>query len=42
MPKQYPKDQHDRSVRMVLDRLDQYLSLYAACQALAPKLNIWR
>ena len=34
MPKRYPKDQRDRAVRMVLDRLDEYPSLYAACGAI--------
>jgi len=40
MPKQYPKDQRDRAVRMVLDRLDDYPSLYSACESIAPKLGI--
>jgi transposase len=40
MPKRYPKDQRDRAVRMVLDRLDEYPSLYAACGAIAPKLGV--
>lgn len=40
MPKQYPKDQCDRAVRMVLDRLDDYPSLYSACESIAPKLGI--
>ena len=31
MPKGYPKDQGDHVVRMDLDRLDEYQSLYAAC-----------
>ena len=40
MPKQYPKDQKDRAVRMLLDRLDEYPSMYAACNAIGPKLGI--
>jgi len=40
VPKRYPKDQRDRAVRMVLDRLDEYPSLYAACEAIAPKLGV--
>jgi len=40
MPKQYPKEQRDRAVRMLLDRLDDYPSMYAACNAIAPKLGI--
>jgi transposase-like protein len=39
-PKQYPKEQHDRAVRMLLDRLDDYPSMYTACNAIAPKLGI--
>lgn len=40
VPKQYPKEQRDRAVRMVLDRLDEYRSLYAACNAIGPKVGI--
>lgn len=40
MPKRYPKDQRDRAVRMVLGRLDEYPSLYAACESIAPKLGV--
>ena len=40
MPKQYPKEQKDRAVRMLLDRLDDYPSMYAACNAIGPKLGI--
>ena len=40
MPKRYPKDQRHRAVRMVLDRLDEYPSLYAAREAIAPKLGV--
>ena len=40
MPKQYPKEPSDRAVRMLLDRLDDYPSMYAACNAIAPKLGV--
>ncbi len=40
MPKRYPEDQRDRAVRMVLDRLGEYDSGYAACSAIGPMLNI--
>ncbi len=40
MPKKYPAEVHDRAVRMAFDRLDDYPSIWAACKALASKLNI--
>jgi transposase len=40
MPKKHPSVVRDRSVRMVLDRLENYSSLSAACRDLAPKLNV--
>jgi transposase len=40
MPKQYPKEQRERAVRMMLDRLPEYPSPWAAAQALAPKLGV--
>ncbi len=40
IPKQYPKEQRERAVRMLLDRLADYLAMYAACNAIAPKLGI--
>ncbi len=40
MPKKYPVEVRDRAVRMVLDRLSEYPSVYAACKALAPKLDV--
>ena len=40
MPKRYPPEQRERAVKMVLDHLDVYRSLYAACQAIGPKLGI--
>ncbi len=35
MPKKYPSEQRARAVRMVMDCLDEYLSPWAAAQALA-------
>ena len=40
MPKKYPDEVRERVVRMALDRLNEYPTPYAACQALAPKLNV--
>ena len=40
MPKQYPKDQRARAVRMVLDHLDECESPYLASKAIAPKVGI--
>jgi transposase-like protein len=40
MPKKFPVEVHDRAVRMVLDRLTDYPTVFAACTALAPKLNV--
>ncbi|MGI8722944.1 MAG: IS3 family transposase [Geodermatophilaceae bacterium] len=40
MPKRYPSDQRERSVRMVMDRLEEYPSPWAAAQALGPKLGV--
>jgi len=40
MPKRYPSDQRERAVRMVLDRLEEYPSPWAAAQALGPKLGV--
>ena len=40
MPKQYPSEVRERAVRMVLDRLDGYPSVWAACQDIAPKLDV--
>ncbi|MHA7277927.1 transposase [Arthrobacter sp. Hz1] len=42
MPKRYPQDQSQRAVRMVLDHLIEYDSVFAACSAIGPKLNIGR
>ena len=40
MPKQYPSEQRERVTRMVLDRLEEYPSAWAAAQALGPKLGV--
>ena len=40
MPKRYPGEVRERAVRMVLARLGDYRSVWAACQDLAPKLDI--
>lgn len=40
MPKRYPTEQRERAVKMVLDHLDEYRSVHAACQAIGPKLGI--
>jgi len=40
MPKKYPSDQRDRALRMVLERLGEYPSPWAAAQALGPKLGV--
>lgn len=40
MPKKYPSEQRERAVRMVMDRLEEYPSPWAAAQALGPKLGV--
>ena len=40
MPKQYPKQQRDRAVRMVQDHLEEYDSPYLACKAIAPRIGV--
>ena len=40
MPKKYPVEVRDRAVRMVIDRLSDYPSVFAACKALAPMLDV--
>jgi transposase len=40
MPKKYPPEVHDRAVRMALDRLDDYPSVWATAKALAPMLEV--
>ena len=40
MPKKYPSEQRDRATRMVLDRLKEYPSVWAAAQGLrAPDIG---
>ena len=40
MPKRYPADQRARVTKMVLDRLGEYPSPWAAAQALGPKVGV--
>jgi transposase-like protein len=40
MSKHYPVEQRERAVRMVLDHLDEYRSVYAACQVIVPKVGV--
>ena len=40
MPKKHPTEVRKRAIRMTLDRLKDYPSMWAACRDLAPKLNI--
>ncbi|MFI8664366.1 hypothetical protein ACIGKR_30550 [Rhodococcus qingshengii] len=40
MPKRYPPEQRERAVRMVLDHLYEYRSVYSACQVIGTKLGI--
>jgi transposase len=40
MTKHHPVEQRERAVRMVLDHLDEYRSLDAACQAIGPKVGV--
>ena len=40
MPKKYPKEQRERATQMALDRLDEYPSVWAAAQALGPKVGV--
>jgi transposase-like protein len=40
MSKPYPAEQRARAVKMVLERLDEYRSVYAACQAIGPKVGV--
>jgi transposase len=40
MAKHYPVEQRERAVKMVLDHLDEYRSVYAACQAIGPKVGV--
>ena len=40
MSKHYRVEQRERVVKMVLDHLDEYRSVYAACQAIGPKVGV--
>ncbi|WP_235683309.1 IS3 family transposase [Mycolicibacterium fluoranthenivorans] len=40
MAKHYPVEQRERAVRMVLDHLGEYRSVYAACAAIGPKVGV--
>jgi transposase len=40
MPRRYPVEQRERATRMALDRLGEYLSAWAAAQALGPRLGV--
>ena len=39
MAKHYPVEQRERAVKMVLDLLGEYRSVYAACQSIGPKVG---
>jgi transposase len=36
----YPVEQLELAVKMVLDHLDEYRSVYVACQAIGPKVGV--
>jgi len=40
MAKHYPVEQGKRAVKMVLDHLREYRSVYAACQSIRPKVGV--
>jgi transposase len=40
MSKHCPVEQRERAVKMVLDHLDEYRSVYAACRAIGPKVGV--
>jgi transposase-like protein len=40
MSKHYPVEQRERAVKMVLDHLGEYRSVYAAAQAIGPKVGV--
>ncbi|MGW7370225.1 hypothetical protein ACWGI8_44140 [Streptomyces sp. NPDC054841] len=40
MPKQYPREVRERAVRLVLEHLTEYPSVWEACRAIAPKLDV--
>ena len=40
MTKHYPVEQRERAVKMVLDHLGEYRSVYAACRVIGPKVGV--
>jgi transposase len=40
MSNHYPVEQRERAVKMVLDHLVEYRSVYAACQVIGPKVGV--
>jgi transposase len=40
MNRHYPMEPRERAVKMVLDHLDEYRSVYAACQVIGPKVGV--
>ena len=40
LSKHYPAGQRERAVKMVLDHLDEYRSVYAARQVIGPKVGV--
>jgi transposase-like protein len=40
MSKRYPPEQRARAVKMVLDHLDEYRSVHAACRVIGPKVGV--
>ena len=40
MDKHYPIEQRERAVKMVLDHLQEYRSVSAACQSIGPKVGV--
>lgn len=40
MAKHYPVEQRERAVKMMLDHLDEYRSVYVACVAIGPKVGV--
>lgn len=40
MAKHYPVERRERAVKMVLDHLREYRSVYAACQSIGPNVGV--
>ncbi len=40
MAKHYPVEQRERAVKMVLDHLSEYRSVYVACKLIGPKVGV--